>query len=298
MSRKFVYEIAECFNGFLIQNYLKNEHSYSTKLIKSIKKTDNGILKNGLRAFTTHILNTGDILEINIDDKVSENIVPIKQEFGIVYEDEDIMVIDKPPHMPTHPSMDNYTNSLANGIMYYFKEHGIKSAFHAVNRLDKDTSGLLVIAKNPYAHARLSDMLHTPEFVREYICLVHGRVDCMGTVNAPIRRMDDSAILRCVAPDGQRAITHYEPILHCGNCTLLKIILETGRTHQIRVHMAYMGNPLVGDFLYGDEEREFAPRHMLHSSKIRFLHPVTGENLGFEAKMPEDMNKIIEKLKN
>lgn len=289
MKRTFVYEIDEEYAGHKIGRFLKERYKYSSKLITALKKTEDGILKNNERAFTSHILNRGDILTININEEPSENIVKAFVNFEIVYEDEDMMVINKPSGVPTHPSMDNYENSVANGIMYYFGKQGKSLAFHAVNRLDKDTSGLMIVAKNPYVHARLSDCLHTDTFIRKYKCIVHGIADNEGIIDAPIKRKEDSAIERCVSWDGQRAVTKYKKIAEYNDFSELEIELETGRTHQIRVHMAYIGHPLVGDFLYGVEERDIAKRQFLHSYYIEFIHPVTDEKMKFEIENAEDM---------
>lgn len=297
MKRTFNYTITSEYSGKTVERYLKDVHSYSSKLIRTIRRTSDGILKNNERAYTIHKLSSGDILTINIDEPPSETIEPVRLDLDIVYEDEDIMIIDKPPGMPSQPSADNRTNSVANAVIYYFLNKGIGMAYHAVNRLDKDTSGLMAIAKNPYVHAVLADKLHTNDFFRKYICLVHGVAENSGTVDIPIGRKEGSAIERTVAENGQRAVTHYRKIGEYGDFSLLEIVLETGRTHQIRVHMSYIGHPLVGDFLYGEEERDFAPRQMLHSAYMSFTHPVSGEKAEFISSIPADMEKIINELK-
>ena len=238
----------------------------------------------------------GDILKITIRDTTSENIVPTDIPLDIVYEDEDVLVINKPSNMPTHPSMGNYENSLANGVMYYYKSKGEERVFRAVNRLDKDTSGLMAVAKNSYIHARLGEEIQKKELKRKYMCIVCGDVERDGTVDAPIRRADGSVINRIVAPDGQRAVTHYRVVKRYGEYTLLEMELETGRTHQIRVHMAYIGHPLVGDWLYGTEDHNIAKRQMLHSCYLCFTHPITGQIMEFKDEMAEDMRAFIEKL--
>ena len=238
----------------------------------------------------------GDILKITIRDTASENIVPTDIPLDIVYEDEDVLVINKPSNMPTHPSMGNYENSLANGVMYYYKSKGEERVFRAVNRLDKDTSGLMAVAKNSYMHARLGEEIQKKELKRKYMCIVCGDVERDGTVDAPIRRADGSVINRIVAPDGQRAVTHYRVVKRYGEYTLLEMELETGRTHQIRVHMAYIGHPLVGDWLYGTEDHNIAKRQMLHSCYLCFTHPITGQIMEFKDEMAEDMRAFIEKL--
>ena len=295
MKRTFKYRVDEEFFGYTIERFLKEKYKYSSKLITALKKYDDGILKNDVRAFTSHTLNENDILTINIYEDASKNILPVKVDFKVEYEDEDVIVINKPYGVPTHPSMNNYNNSVANGVMYYFMNKGQELAFHAVNRLDKDTTGLMIVAKNPYAHARLSQELHTSDFKRKYKCIVHGITKDEGIIDAPIRRKEESAIERCVSPDGQRAVTKYKKIAEYNGFSELEIELETGRTHQIRVHMSYIGHPLAGDFLYGDEERELVKRHLLHSFYIEFLHPVTDKKIKIEIESPRDFEIFKEK---
>ena len=261
MDRVLEYEIPSEYDGANITTVLKQHFKISTNLIKDLKKYKEGIQVNGEHK--------------RVVDLASENIVPTDIPLDIVYEDEDVLVINKPSNMPTHPSMGNYENSLANGVMYYYKSKGEERVFRAVNRLDKDTSGLMAVAKNSYIHARLGEEIQKKELKRKYMCIVCGDVERDGTVDAPIRRADGSVINRIVAPDGQ---------------------LETGRTHQIRVHMAYIGHPLVGDWLYGTEDHNIAKRQMLHSCYLCFTHPITGQIMEFKDEMAEDMRAFIEKL--
>jgi len=263
MDRVLEYEIPSEYDGANITTVLKQHFKISTNLIKDLKKYKEGIQVNGEHKRVVDLAAKGDILKITIRDTASENIVPTDIPLDIVYEDEDVLVINKPSNMPTHPSMGNYENSLANGVMYYYKSKGEERVFRAVNRLDKDTSGLMAVAKNSYIHARLGEEIQKKELKRKYMCIVCGDVERDGTVDAPIRRADGSVINRIVAPDGQRAVTHYRVVKRYGEYTLLEMELETGRTHQIRVHMAYIGHPLVGDWLYGTEDHNIAKRQML-----------------------------------
>ena len=270
MDRVLEYEIPSEYDGANITTVLKQHFKISTNLIKDLKKYKEGIQVNGEHKRVVDLAAKGDILKITIRDTASENIVPTDIPLDIVYEDEDVLVINKPSNMPTHPSMGNYENSLANGVMYYYKSKGEERVFRAVNRLDKDTSGLMAVAKNSYIHARLGEEIQKKELKRKYMCIVCGDVERDGTVDAPIRRADGSVINRIVAPDGQRAVTHYRVVKRYGEYTLLEMELETGRTHQIRVHMAYIGHPLVGDWLYGTEDHNIAKRQMLHSCYLCF----------------------------
>ena len=296
MDRVLEYEIPSEYDGANITTVLKQHFKISTNLIKDLKKYKEGIQVNGEHKRVVDFVAKGDILKITIRDTASENIVPTDIPLDIVYEDEDVLVINKLPNMPTHPSMGNYENSLANGVMYYYKSKGEERVFRAVNRLDKDTSGLMAVAKNSYIHARLGEEIQKKELKRKYMCIVCGDVERDGTVDAPIRRADGSVINRIVAPDGQRAVTHYRVVKRYGEYTLLEMKLETGRTHQIRVHMAYIGHPLVGDWLYGTEDHNIAKRQMLHSSYLCFTHPITGQIMEFKDEMAEDMRAFIEKL--
>lgn len=296
MDRVLEYEIPSEYDGANITTVLKQHFKISTNLIKDLKKYKEGIQVNGEHKRVVDLAAKGDILKITIRDTASENIVPTDIPLDIVYEDEDVLVINKPSNMSTHPSMGNYENSLANGVMYYYKSKGEERVFRAVNRLDKDTSGLMAVAKNSYIHARLGEEIQKKELKRKYMCIVCGDVERDGTVDAPIRRADGSVINRIVAPDGQRAVTHYRVVKRYGEYTLLEMELETGRTHQIRVHMAYIGHPLVGDWLYGTEDHNIAKRQMLHSCYLCFTHPITGQIMEFKDEMAEDMRAFIEKL--
>lgn len=296
MDRVLEYEIPSEYDGANITTVLKQHFKISTNLIKDLKKYKEGIQVNGEHKRVVDLAAKGDILKITIRDTASENIVPTDIPLDIVYEDEDVLVINKTSNMPTHPSMGNYENSLANGVMYYYKSKGEERVFRAVNRLDKDTSGLMAVAKNSYIHARLGEEIQKKELKRKYMCIVCGDVERDGTVDAPIRRADGSVINRIVAPDGQRAVTHYRVVKRYGEYTLLEMELETGRTHQIRVHMAYIGHPLVGDWLYGMEDHNIAKRQMLHSCYLCFTHPITGQIMEFKDEMAEDMRAFIEKL--
>lgn len=296
MDRVLEYEIPSEYDGANITTVLKQHFKISTNLIKDLKKYKEGIQVNGEHKRVVDLAAKGDILKITIRDTASENIVPTDIPLDIVYEDEDVLVINKMSNMPTHPSMGNYENSLANGVMYYYKSKGEERVFRAVNRLDKDTSGLMAVAKNSYIHARLGEEIQKKELKRKYMCIVCGDVERDGTVDAPIRRADGSVINRIVAPDGQRAVTHYRVVKRYGEYTLLEMELETGRTHQIRVHMAYIGHPLVGDWLYGTEDHNIAKRQMLHSCYLCFTHPITGQIMEFKDEMAEDMRAFIEKL--
>lgn len=271
------------------------EHFYTAKMLAYIKHSENSVILNGEAVFLNTILSDGDALRIVYSEEdESENIVPVNLPFEIVYEDEDIMVVNKPQDMPVHPAINNFDNTLANGIKYYFDKCGKSFMFRCINRLDRDTSGLLIVAKHRLSASILSDFMKKREIKREYYALVTGLFDeKLGTINAPISRVGESIITRQVDfENGDDAITHYEVIKEVGNVSLLKIHLDTGRTHQIRVHMKYIGHPLLGDRLY-NEEPGALERQALHSRMIGFRHPITLEWMEFECDVPKEWGKVL-----
>lgn len=296
MDRILTYEIETKYDNSTVLTVLKQHFKMSSNLIKTLKKYDDGIHLNGSHIRVVDNVKTGDELKITIRDSASENIIPVNMPIEIVYEDEDVLVVNKPTDMPTHPSVNNYENSLANAVMYYYKQKGEERVFRAVNRLDRDTSGLMTIAKNAYAHAMLSEQLQSGKLRRKYVCIACGIIDNDGTIDAPIKRADGSVINRIVAPDGQRAVTHYKVLKHIGNYTMLEMELETGRTHQIRVHTSYIGHSLVGDWLYGKEDKSIANGQLLHSSYLTFYHPVSNQKMEFKSEISENMRLFIEKV--
>lgn len=262
-------------------------------MIVHLRKTEPGIMLNGVPAYTTRIIKTGDILSILLlESASSENIVPVPMEIDVVYEDEDLMVINKAAGVPVHPSQGHYDNTLANGLAWYFREKNEAFVFRAVNRLDRDTTGLILIAKNMLSGAILSSMVSKKTIHREYMAVVSGLTEEEGTICHPIARVDGSTIERCVDPErGEYACTHYRRLAYDRkkDCSLIHLTLDTGRTHQIRVHMKYIGHPLLGDFLYNPDYR-FIKRQSLHSCRLSFTHPVTGASMEFTAPLPEDFH--------
>ena len=281
MIRRISLEIENFFEGKEVKDVLKNHLNISQDIISSLKKSDDGILVNGKKVYVTHKLNQGDKLEITVADERSD-IKETKMPLDILFEDEDIIVINKPRNLPTHPSLKHYEDTLANGLMCYFK--GEKFTFRAITRLDRDTSGVVLVAKNPLSASVLNDAMKNGEIKKEYIALVNGNPkEKSGRISAPIKRKAESVILRCVAEDGKEAITDYETI----GLSLVKLKPITGRTHQLRVHLSYIGTPIFGDDLYGAPQKDEAVR--LHCRKIEFLHPIAKTKLNIEADMPLDM---------
>ena len=293
MVRKLKYKIEPEFAGYTIEKYLKQK-KYSHGCLVFLKKTEEGIKRNGAWAYTRDKLDAGDVLEILFaEEDSSENIVPVEMKLDIVYEDEDILVINKPADTPIHPSQGNYDNSLANGVKHYYESQGESFVFRCINRLDRDTTGLVVIAKNMLSSAALNAAMVHREIHRTYLAVVKGELPEKGTIDFPIARKDGSTVERCVdMSGGEYAVTHFECVEKNEKYSLAKIWLETGRTHQIRVHMNAIGHPLPGDFLYHNDRSEIG-RQALHSWRLEFHHPVTGELLKFEQPLPEDMRNLL-----
>lgn len=281
-------------SGKILLDYLKYDMRISASLIRKAKRLENGITVNGRLRFVTERVFKDDLVEIIIEtaDEKSENIPLCDIALDIVFEDENMLIIDKPGGIPTHPSLNNYDVSIAGAVMNYYHKQGINFVFRPVNRLDKGTSGLMIIAKNPHFHELLKKQLHSGDFKREYLAVVCGKLDKSGTVDAPIYRENNSIIKRTVDERGVRAVTHYKPLKVFDDKTLVLISLETGRTHQIRVHFKYIGHPLYGDFLYGSEA-ENLNRPALHSYKITLNNPITKEVLEFVSPIKQDIKNIL-----
>lgn len=274
--------------------YLKRK-GCSHQILVHLKKTEKGILVNNEWAYVRTPLQAGDLLKITLtEDTPSQNIVPVAMPLSIVYEDEDILLLNKPADMPVHPSVNNYDNTLANGAAWYYAQQGKPFVFRCINRLDRDTTGLLILAKNALSASILSAQMKKREIHRTYQAIVKGvPIPESGTIDAPIARKEGSAIERCVDFEkGERAVTHYRVLDSRNDYSLVQLSLETGRTHQIRVHMGYLGHPLLGDYLYYPDFSRIK-RVSLHSYALSFTHPMTGSPLTFRAPLPEDMADLF-----
>lgn len=289
----FNYQINNFYHNKTIDFFLR-QTGYSRRLIIDLKESDDGILLNNERAFTNVKLKEGDSLDIHLPlEEPSEHITPVELPFPVIYEDEHIIAVHKPADMPIHPSINNHENTLANAAAWYFKEQGIPFVFRCVNRLDRDTTGLVLLAKHQLSGCILSEAVKVRKIHREYIAVCQGIIDTPGTVDLPIGRVKGSAIMRCVdLEQGEHAVTHYHPVASENNMTLLRIHLETGRTHQIRIHMDAIGHPLPGDYLYNPDYTRIN-RQPLHSASLTFDHPITGEKMHLTAPVPEDMQRLF-----
>lgn len=288
------YTIPHALKEVSVLQYLL-EQGYSQSLIRQLRNEEKGITIDGKTVYTTRILKPGEILSLNLVEKESsEHIVPTPMPIHIQYEDEHILVVNKDAGVPIHPSQGNFDNTLANGIACYFKEKGEPFIYRAINRLDRDTTGLLILAKNPLSACILSDMVKKREIHRRYLAVACGKTPPEGVIDAPIARVKGSTIERQVDEvHGEQARTRYKRLFYdeTTDHSLVGLCLETGRTHQIRVHLKYIGHPLPGDFLYHPDYR-YISRQALHSFRLDFLHPIKKEPLSFEAPLPEDMRFI------
>lgn len=283
--RKFSLTITEDLSGRDIKFILTNYWDFSSALITRLKK-DNGILLNGKKEFVTKVVKTGDILDITLPCDNSDNIVPNDIPLDILYEDDDILAVNKPANMPTHPSIRHYEGTLANAVMHYYRD--VPFTFRAVTRLDRDTSGVVIIAKNIVSADRLSKALIEGKLEKEYLALCVGCPEPpKGTIDAPIKRETDGIIKRCIAPDGKPSLTEYEVVSQKDGLSLVRLFPKTGRTHQLRLHLSYIGTPIYSDFLYGTEV--LGDRTRLHASRLSFPHPFTNEMMEITAPLPQDM---------
>ncbi len=302
--RELEYIVRDFDEGHTIRELMKNRFGMSSREITRCKQFEDGVMvkKKGTsfyeKIMIREILSPGDKLRIRIyeDNTRAPLIVPWDEPIDIVYEDEDLILLNKNGDMVVHPSYAHYTDSLSNALAGYYERTGQKHLIRAIGRLDRETSGLVMFAKNRHSAALLSGQKGEISRRKEYLAIAEGIFEQKkGTIDAPIERCDDSKMLREVRPDGKPAITHYSVEKQFENYALIRLNLDTGRTHQIRVHMSYIGHPLLGDTLYGREAVSTygLTRTALHASRLEFTQPITGESLAFEAPIPEDMIKLI-----
>ena len=289
-------------NGKSILDILIKKLALSRKLIIDLKRYDNGIMLNGERAYTNRILNINDLVIVNIPvTEDTENVMSENIPIHILYEDDTLIALDKPANMVVHPTHNYQSGTLANALAYYYENTAAKLVIRPINRIDRGTTGIVMFAKNKYIHERFISHKSNLKFTKSYIALIHGNFEPQaGTINLPIARVQGSTIERCVSPDGQKCITHYETLETFDDFSLVEFILETGRTHQIRVHCKYSGHPLVGDTLYFNDalkNNQGMDHQALHSHKISFIHPVTLKNIEIVCKLPADFLNAVNFLR-
>lgn len=281
--------------GRMVKGILRGSLQLSYTLLKSLKWRENAILLNGQSVHVNAIVHAGDVVSVALSERTPREDLYCENTSApdIVYEDEDLLVLNKPAGVAMHPKADDAAApSLAAMLTGYLGEGSVP---HFVSRLDKGTSGLLIAAKSGYVHDRLRRALHSSELRREYRAVAVGQVTPpRGVIDAPIGRADGSIIRRCVREDGLVSRTEYEVLQTTERFTLLRLRPETGRTHQLRVHMAYLGHPLAGDWLYGTEDKNLIARPALHSYELWFTQPVTEQEMHFTAPIPQDMQRLLE----
>lgn len=291
--RSIDYTVTDYFDGKKVFNFLRGHVKISVRLLRSLKTVPDGIMLNGKQARTIDIIRSGDIIRLNIPtDEGASVSIPVDYPLDIIYEDEDLLIINKPGNLAMHETHNHQGDTLANAVAGYLIKKNRPSAFRAIGRLDKGTSGLVVCALNSHVAARLSGKIK-----KQYLAVASGHYTGSGTIDKPIYRPDPMKTYRTADDRGDRAVTHYTVLESGDNYSLMRVELETGRTHQIRVHFKHLGTPLYGDRLYY-EEHPLIKHQALHCEKLSFIHPVSGEEIHLTAPMPEEMEKLLESLRN
>ena len=289
-KRRIDFTIEEKYDGKRVVDFLKGKAKASARLITKLKHDDDGIMLNGVHTRTIDLLKTGDILSITLPvDKEEQTsaVEPLPYPLKVFYEDEDLLIVDKPAGLPLHPSHNHQGDTLANAVAYHLQQQGKSSVFRSIGRLDRGTSGIVICGLNRFVTGILNGNIY-----KEYMAVCDGIYEGEGIIEKPIYRPDPIKTYRTVDERGEFALTEWKAISHYDNKTLLRIHLQTGRTHQIRVHFASLDTPLVGDTMYGTP-REDISRQALHCCYCKFIHPVTNEVIEIESPLPEDIAKFV-----
>lgn len=292
------FTINEESSGKAVKQILKNKLNLSERLIKKLKFSEK-IFLNSVPVHVNAVVKAGDELCVSIDfEEEADNIIPENIPIDIIYEDEFLVAINKSPNIVVHPTTRHYTGTIANGLMHYFLTKGIKTKIRPVSRLDKDTSGIIIFARNPYVQEYLIRQIAAGTFSKSYLGIVNGvLLPEEGIIDLPIARKPDSIMLRQVDSNGVRSVTNYKVLERLNNASLVEFQLETGRTHQIRVHCKAIGHPLIGDTLYSDIPTDIINRQALHSYKASFMHPSGSKPFELYQPLPEDMQHVLEILR-
>lgn len=277
-----------------VETLLRRELGCSSGVIRTAKGYEDGILLDGTHTTTVDMAQPGQVLSILIAQRENGDLVPSHGEVDMLYADEDLLVVNKAAGVAAHPGPGHHNDTLGNYLTGHYQAKGVPFVYRPVHRLDRHTSGLMVVALHAYGQELLKNQLHTGDFSRTYLAVCQGNPEQdEGVIDAPIGRKDGSVLMRQVREGGARAVTHYRVLKSKEGRSLVQLELETGRTHQIRVHMAWLGHPLVGDFLYGEEDKTLIGRTALHSWKLSLTQPLTGERLNLTAPLPGDMLSLV-----
>lgn len=286
-SKQLVFTVPDECDGMKLRTFLRKRCGVSARIITLLKREKDGILRDNKIIRTVDTINSGDTIILNLPEDKNE-IAPIKGDLKVLYEDDYIIAIDKPAGMPVHPTKVHQLDTLANILKHIQNERGESYTFRAVNRLDKDTSGIVLIAKDKYTATALQNGVD-----KTYLAVCEGVITKSGSIDKPIGLKDGHTVEREVRADGKPAVTHYTPVKNNGVHSLLKITLGTGRTHQIRCHMANIGHPLAGDDMYGGS-LDYIKRQALHCDSVSFIHPITKNSIDINSELPKDILSIIE----
>lgn len=289
MPRTISFIVPDEYNNRKVVHFLRGSARLSVRLINSLKRVENGITLNGTHTRTVDLLRAGDVLAVTLpdDERLPE---PVRMSLDVLFEDADVLCVNKPPTLAMHPTHNHQGDTLANGIAHYLERQGRPAALRAIGRLDKGTSGVVVCALNKYAASRLTGTIQ-----KDYLALVSGVLQGVGTIDTPIGRPDARKTLRACMAEGERAVTHWESLGCADGISLVRVTPETGRTHQIRVHFAHAGYPLIGDTMYGGPYPELG-HQLLHCERAAFLHPVTGQTMTVVAPLPEEMARYASNI--
>ncbi|MGO4543352.1 RluA family pseudouridine synthase [Paenibacillus sp. 2TAB23] len=306
--RPLIATVRDAEHGKTVRTVLERQLGVSRKLLSQVKLTEHGLTVNEVRAYTTAPVAAGDIIRVRMQREISEDILPQPIPIQIVFEDEDLLIVNKPAGMIVHPTHGHYTGTLANGVVFHWQERGEQVRFRPVHRLDEETSGLVAIAKTSYVHQQLSEQMQANGILKLYRAYVYGSpTPAQGTVDEPIDRDPERPHIRIVTPTGYPSVTHYETLASYNEtsnrpASAVRLKLETGRTHQIRVHMKHIGCPLIGDKMYGSEQGSVeeweleAGRQALHAEILGFTHPITKRWMEWQADLPPELERLEQKL--
>ncbi len=292
--QEWTYTVPSEADGQTVQTFLRRDCGLSWRMVVKLKQVPEGITADGVPMRTIDRLRAGQTVRLRMPpDTVRIEGAPLP--LDIVYEDDHLLVVNKPPYLAVHPSAGKPEPTLANAVVHHYAEQGTPLSFRPVNRLDRNTSGLLVAAKNPHAAYALAPF-GTHRIYKEYLAIALGRLEGEGTVDQPIRVREGSCITREVGEGGKPSVTHWKALAANDDATLLRLTLDTGRTHQIRVHLAWLGHPLAGDTMYG-EDQTILLRHGLHCAVVSLTHPLTGETLRWDCPLPSDMQAVADTMR-